>query len=120
PEAGAVPPVPKVDAAFHVGAQLDARAAHPEIAERIAIRSGDFAWTYRAFRDESVRVAHLLLRRLGRRDEKRPAPAAMLMENRPDVLALYAGCGYTGSTLFGVNTGLRGDTLAGVLNQPRA
>jgi fatty-acyl-CoA synthase len=112
--------VPKVDAAFHVGAQLDARAAHPEIAERIAIRSGDFAWTYRAFRDESVRVAHLLLRRLGRRDEKRPAHVAMLMENRPDVLALYAGCGYTGSTLFGVNTGLRGDTLAGVLNQSRA
>src|SRR5204862_517461 len=29
-------------------------------------------------------------------------------------------CGYTGATLFGVNTGLRGATLAGVLNQSRA
>ncbi|HEX5065944.1 MAG TPA: AMP-binding protein [Myxococcota bacterium] len=112
--------MPKLDAAFHVGAQLDARAAHPEIAERIAIRSGDLVWTYRAFRDESVRVAHLLLRRLGRRDDAHPAHVAMLMENRPDLLALYAGCAYTGSTLFGVNTGLRGDTLAGVLNQSRA
>ena len=112
--------MPKLDAAFHVGAQLDARAAHAEISDRIAIRSGEFAWTYRAFRDEAVRVAHLLLRRLGRRDEQRPPHVAMLMENRPDLLALYAGCAYAGSTLFGVNSGLRGDTLAGVLNQSRA
>jgi hypothetical protein len=52
--------------------QLDARASHAEIGERIAIRSGELAWTYRAFRDEAVRVAHLLLRRLGRCDEQRP------------------------------------------------
>jgi hypothetical protein len=42
----------------------------------------------------------------------------MLMDNRR-VLALYAGCAYAGSTLFGVNR-LRGDTLVGVLNQSRA
>jgi fatty-acyl-CoA synthase len=112
--------VPKLDAAFHVGAQLDARATHAEVGDRIAIRSGELAWTYRAFRDEAVRVAHLLLRRLGRSEESKPPHVAMLMENRPDLLALYAGCAYAGATLFGVNSGLRGDTLAGVLNQSRA
>jgi fatty-acyl-CoA synthase len=41
----------------------------------------------------------------------------MLLENRPELLALYAGCGYAGLTLFGVNTGLRGDSLAGVIDR---
>jgi hypothetical protein len=27
-------------------------------------------------------------------------------------MALYGGCGFLGHTLFGVNTGLRGETLA--------
>lgn len=113
-------PVQKLDAAFHVGAQLDARAAHAEIGERIAIRSGEGAFTYRAFRDEAVRVAHLLLRRLGRGGDGRPGRVAILMENQPDLLMLYAGCAYAGMTLFGVNSGLRGETLAGVLDQSAA
>ena len=44
----------------------------------------------------------------------------MFLENHLELLALYGGCGYGGLTLFGVNTGLRGDTLAGVLDQSRA
>jgi fatty-acyl-CoA synthase len=112
--------VQKIEAAFHLGAQLDARAAHSEIGERIAIRQGERAWTYRAFRDESVRVAHFLRRRLGGGARGGPAHVAMLLENHPELLALYAGCAYAGATLFGVNTGLRGDTLAGVLNQSGA
>jgi len=44
----------------------------------------------------------------------------MLLENQPELLALYTGCAYGGLTLFGVNTGLRGETLAGVLNESRA
>ena len=43
--------------------------------------------------------------------ERRPGHVAMLLENHPELLALYAGCGYAGLTLFGVNTGLRGETL---------
>ena len=108
------------NAAFHLGAQLDARAADAEIGDRIAVRSGNLAWTYREFRDEAVRVAHFLLRRLGRSDERRPPHVAMLLENRPELLALYAGCAYSGATLFGVNSGLRGETLRGVLEQSRA
>ena len=111
---------PQIEAPFTIGAQLDARAAHPELESRIAIRSGDRLWTWRAFRDEAVRYAHFLLRRLAPFDERRPPHVAMLLENHPELLALYAGCGYAGCTLFGVNTGLRGETLAGVLNQSRA
>jgi fatty-acyl-CoA synthase len=111
---------PQIEAPLTIGAQLEARAAHPEIADRVAIRLGDRAWTYLQFRDEAVRYAHFLLRRLGRVDDARPGHVAMIMENRPELLALYAGCGYAGLTLFGVNTGLRGDTLAGVLNQSEA
>ena len=111
---------PPIDAPFTLGAQLDARAQHRDYAERIAIRSGDVAWSYRQFRDEAVRYAHFLLRRLGPIDERRPGHVAMLLDNQPELLALYAGCGFAGLTLFGVNTGLRGDVLAGVINQSRA
>ncbi len=111
---------PLIEAPLVIGAQLDARAAHPELADRVAVRSREQTWSYRDFRDESVRVAHCLRERLGRVDDSRPGHVAMIMENHPDLLALYAGCGYAGLTLFGVNTGLRGDTLAGVLNQSRS
>ena len=56
-------------------------------------------------------MAHFLRRRLGPIDDARPGHVAMLLENHLELLALYGGCGYAGSTLFGVNTGLRGETL---------
>jgi len=111
---------PPFDAPFTLGAQMDARANDPRVESRCAVLHRDRRWTYREFRDESVRFAHFLLRRLGPVDSKRPGRVAMLLENHPELLALYAGCGYAGLTLFGVNTGLRGDTLSGVLNQSGA
>jgi fatty-acyl-CoA synthase len=44
----------------------------------------------------------------------------MLLDNQLELLALYGGCAYAGLTLFGVNTGLRGETLSGVLDQSGA
>jgi len=111
---------PQIDAPFTVGAQLDARANEPAIASRTAVRHGARSWSYRDLRDEAVRFAHFLLRRLGRIDAARPGHVAMLLDNHPELLALYAGCSYAGLTLFGLNTGLRGETLAGVLNQSGA
>jgi fatty-acyl-CoA synthase len=108
------------DPPYTLGAQIDARAAHPEVAGRELLLAGDRVWTYRRYRDESVRIAHFLQRRLGAIDDARPPHVAMVLENHPELLALYGGCGYLGATLFGVNTGLRGETLAGVLNQSRA
>ena len=111
---------PRFDAPPTVGAQIEARASHPDIAERTFLRQHDREWSYRRYRDECVRVAHFLLRRLQPIDERRPGHVAMLLENHLEMLALYGGCAYAGLTLFGVNTGLRGETLAGVLNHSGA
>jgi fatty-acyl-CoA synthase len=111
---------PKIDAPPLIGAQIEARARHPEVADRIFLRAHARAWTYRQYRDECVRYAHFLLHRLGPAAEDRPGHVAMLLENHLELLALYGGCAYAGLTLFGVNTGLRGDTLAGVVDQSRA
>jgi fatty-acyl-CoA synthase len=108
------------DAPFTIGAQLEARVQHPVTEHKMFLLQGERRWTYRQLRDESVRMAHFLLRRLGRIDEAHPGHVAMLMENHFEVLSLYFGCAYSGLTLFGVNTGLRGQTLAGVLNHSRA
>jgi fatty-acyl-CoA synthase len=112
--------IPPIDAPYTLGAQIEARAHHPEWAERILLRHDARTWTYRRYRDECVRLAHFLQRRLGPTGEARPGHVAMLLENHLELLALYGACGYLGHTLFGVNTGLRGDTLAGVVNQSRA
>ncbi|MEB2343397.1 MAG: AMP-binding protein [Deltaproteobacteria bacterium] len=112
-------PIP-IDAPPTVGAQIEARAKHREVGERVFLCQHERSWTYRQYRDESVRLAHFLLRRLGPIDERRPGHVAMLLENHLELLALYGGCAYAGLTLFGVNTGLRGDTLAGVLDQSGA
>ncbi len=113
-------PSPSFDAPLTLGAQIEARAAHPDVGGRVFLRQHDRTWTFRRYRDECVRLAHLLGRRLGRIDDERPGHVAMFLENHLELLALHGACGYGGLTLFGVNTGLRGDTLAGLLDQSLA
>jgi len=111
---------PTFDAPFVLGAQIEARAGHPEVGPSPIVVHGDRTWTYRDYRDESVRVAHFLLGRLGGVSEERPGHVAIMLENHFELLSILGGCGFGGLTLFGINTGLRGETLAGVLNQSRA
>jgi acyl-CoA synthetase (AMP-forming)/AMP-acid ligase II len=111
---------PSFDAPLLLGAQIEARANHPDVAGRVLLRQDDRTWTFRRYRDECVRLAHFLRRRLGPIDDERPGHVAMLLENHLELLALYGACGYAGTTLFGVNTGLRGETLTGVIDQSRA
>ena len=111
---------PSFDAPLTLRAQFEARAEHPQFANRVFMRQGDRSWTYLQYRDECTRTAHFLLQRLGRIDENRPGHVAMLLENHFELLSLFGGCGYAGLTLFGLNTGVRGDTLAGILNHSRA
>jgi fatty-acyl-CoA synthase len=108
------------DVPFTLGAQIDARASHPELSERVLLVEQERSWTYRRYRDECVRLAHFLRRRLGPIDDARPGRVAMFLENHLELMSLYGACGYGGLTLFGVNTGLRGPTLAGVLDQSGA
>jgi fatty-acyl-CoA synthase len=101
-------------------AQLDLRVEHPVTADKVLLIQDDRTWTYRQYRDQSIRMAHFLLRRLGHIDEAHPGHVAMFLENHLELLALFGGCAYGGLTLFGINTGLRGDVLAGVINHARA
>ena len=103
---------PSFDAAWTLGAQIEARASHPEIAERPFLLERERQWSYREYRDECVRTASLLQGRLGRVDESRPGHVAFLLYNHLELLSIYGACGYAGLTLFGLNTGLRGDTLS--------
>jgi fatty-acyl-CoA synthase len=112
--------ISQLDAPLTIGAQLEARVEHPDLAEQPVLHHNERSWTYRQLRDESVRNAHFLLGRLGRIDARRPGNVAMLMENHLELMSLFGGCAYGGLSLFGVNTGLRGDTLSGVINQSRA
>ncbi len=107
---------PTIQAAFDLGSQIEARGRHPEVSGWPLLRTDDRVWSYGEYRDECVRISHFLRRRLGGPG----GHVAMLLENHAELLTLYGACGYNGSTLFGVNTGLRGDTLAGVLNQSKA
>jgi fatty-acyl-CoA synthase len=111
---------PTIEAPPAIGAQIEARGRHPDVADRVFLVQHERAWTFRQYRDESVRVAHFLLGRLGPHSDAAPGHVAMLLENHLELLALYGGCAYAGMTLFGVNTGLRGDTLAGVVEQSGA
>ena len=100
--------------------QIRVRAEHAESADKVFLMQDARRWTYRQFRDESTRMAHFVLRRLGASDDKRPPHVAMLLENHLELVALYGGCGIGGATLFGINTGLRGEILSGVINHSRA
>ena len=82
-----------VQVPFTLGAQLDPRAGDPRFEGRVAVRWGDRSWSYREFRNEAVRYAHFLPRRLGVCDDTRPGHVAILLETQPELLALYAGCG---------------------------
>ena len=109
-----------IEADLTVRAQIQARAEHPTLASKTFVTQHERSWTYGQFRNESARMSHFMLSRLGSIDDNRPGHVAMLLDNHLELLSLYGGCAMGGLTLFGINTGLRGDTLAGVLNHSRS
>ena len=80
--------------------QIQLRAEHEELAGKIFLRQHERTWTYARYRDESCRMAHLLLGRLGSPEQGRPGHVAMILENHLELLSLYGGCGIAGLTLF--------------------
>ena len=109
----------RIDAPFTLRDQIEARASHAEFAGRTFLMLDDVHWTYGRFRNESVRMAQFLLQQLGA-TEAGVGNVAILLENHLELAALLGACAYTKGVLFGINTGLRGDVLAGVLNQSKA
>jgi fatty-acyl-CoA synthase len=106
-----------IEAPLTLAAQIQARAEHERAADRVFLMQDERRWTYRDFRNESVRMALFLRSRLAGRE---PGHVAMMLENHLELAALLGGCAFAKLTLFGINTGLRGDVLAGVLNHARA
>ncbi len=100
--------------------QLEARADHPEIGGRVFLRTRDEEWTYRRFRDTACALSHFLLRRAVDRSDGAPGRVAILADNHPEFVVVFGACAIGGLNLFGINTGLRGETLSGVLNQSDA
>ena len=65
-------PPPQVEAAFTLGTQIEARAQLTGVADRVFLEQGERAWTFLKYRNEAVRCAHFLQRRLGSSDADRP------------------------------------------------
>jgi acyl-CoA synthetase (AMP-forming)/AMP-acid ligase II len=107
-------------APFTIGAQLEARAAHEVCGDKVFLMQDERTWTYRELRNEALRTAYFLRGRLEPANDGAPGHVAMLLENHFELVSLLFGCAYAGYTLFGINTGLRGETLAGVVNQSRS
>jgi len=110
----------KIEADFTVAAQLEARASHPDLENKPVLVQHQRSWSYKDYRNHCVRMSRFLLGRLCAIDDARPGHVALMLENQLELMALFGGCSYGGLTLFGINTGLRGEVLAGVLNQSRA
>ena len=114
-------PAPSFDAPLLLGAQIEARATHPDVAGRIFLRQNDRTWTYRQL-PRRVRCAWRTFSAAGSARSTIGGPRTWPCCSRiiSSCSPSTAAAAYAGVTLFGVNTGLRGDTLAGVVNQSRA
>ncbi len=110
----------RIDAPMTLRDQIEARASHAEFASRTFLMHDAAHWTYAQFRNESVRVAHFLLRTLGQTADGGVGNIAIMLENHLELASLLGGCAYARGVLFGINTGLRGDVLSGVLNHSKA
>jgi fatty-acyl-CoA synthase len=119
-EAARVTKYDSLEVSLTVRDQIEARAQHPDLAERTFLLEGKRAWTYAEFRERSVRMAQLFRTRLGATDAGKPGRVGLLLENCLEFSSIFGGCAYAGLGLFALNSSLRGETLAGLINQSRA
>ena len=108
---------PSFDAPLTVGAQIEARATHPGHREQgLPAARTTATWTYRQL-PRRVRAHGALPARAGsgRSTTRGPATSRCCSRTTSSCSRSTAAARYAGLTLFGVNTGLRGETLAGVL-----
>ena len=51
-EATLTPSPPNFEVPLSLGAQIEARAEHPQTANKVFLRQAERSWSYRVFRDE--------------------------------------------------------------------
>jgi len=103
-----------------VADQMEMKAFDEKTADKTFVYFQDQEITYRQFYQRSSTFAHWfqrLKKASGAGDDN--IRVAVFMDNHPVFLYAYGGCALTGGTLFGVNTGLRGQVLADLINQAR-
>ena len=106
-----------------VGTGLRLLATVPGVRSRRFFTFEGRSWTYRETYVEAMNYANWFATvRASRIDvgaiaKDAPLHVAIYQENTPEFLFTYFGAALSGSVVFGVNTGLRGDGLATVLSQ---
>ncbi len=103
-----------------VADQMEMKGTDESIRERtfFIFRTTDENVTYQQFYQRSSTYAHFFQRMHGQAaigDDK--VRTAVFMNNHPAFFYSYGGCALTGGTLFGINTGMRGQVLADLINQ---
>jgi fatty-acyl-CoA synthase len=103
-----------------VADQMEFKALDEKTRDKTLFFFQDQEISYKQFYERSCAYAHLF-QRLHRSSgaDTDNVRAAVFMDNHPSFLYAYGGCALTAGTLFGVNTGLRGQVLADLINHAR-
>ena len=102
-----------------VADQMECKALDDKIRDRILFLFQDERISFQQFYERSATCAHLFQKLRAQAGGDDNVRAAVFMDNHPAFLYAYGGCALTAGTLFGVNTGIRGQVLADLLNQAR-
>jgi len=102
-----------------VADQMEQKARDDNTRESPFILFRDQRITYRDFYERSSTYARLLAKMHSSARSGDNLRAAVFMDNHPAFLYSYGACALCAGTLFGVNTGLRGQVLADILNHSR-
>ncbi|HUT55821.1 MAG TPA: AMP-binding protein [bacterium] len=102
-----------------VADQMEMKARDEKIKGKNFVCFQDEKITYQDFYKRSSLYAHLFQRLHREAGARENARVAVFMDNHPSFLYAFGGCALTAGTLFGVNTGLRGQVLADLMNQAK-
>jgi fatty-acyl-CoA synthase len=102
-----------------VADQMEAKALDEKIKDQTWLLFRDEETTYKQFYQRSSTYAHLFQRLHKQAKTDDNVRVAVFMDNHPSFIYSLGGCALTAGTCFGVNTGLRGQVLADLVNQAR-
>ncbi len=103
-----------------VGNQMEAKALDENIRDKTFLIFNDETTSYSQYYERSSAYAHLFRQNHSSAGSDDNVRVASFMDNHPSYIYSLGGCALTAGTLYSVNTGLRGQVLAELLNQSRS
>ncbi|OGP61118.1 MAG: hypothetical protein A2V67_09020 [Deltaproteobacteria bacterium RBG_13_61_14] len=103
-----------------VADQMESKATNEKTKDNTFLLFQEEKISFQQFYERSSAYAQLFLKlhqQAAAGDQE--VRVAVFMDNHPVFLYAFGGCALTGGTLFGVNTGLRGEVLTELLNKAR-